>query len=87
MSDRMKSTRITVRIGVTLERKLRKKVALTGKDEPSIIREALEEYLSRPEAKPSAYDIAVECGLVGSVRTLHEYLSTNPDFRGFGIPR
>ena len=86
LSDRyMSSQRISIRIGSTLERKLRLHAALTGKYESAIAREALEKYLSEPTTGATAYDLALGLGLIGAMKGAPRDLSANPEhFRGFG---
>ena len=81
----MASQRLSIRIRPTLERRLKERAKLTGKNESSIAREALEKYLSEPCPDATAYDLALELGLIGSVKGTPKDLSTNPEhFRDFG---
>ena len=81
----MASQRLSIRIRPALERRLKQRAKLTGKNESSIAREALERYLSEPCPDATAYDVAHELGLVGLVKGTPKDLSANPEhFRGFG---
>ncbi len=81
----MASQRLSIRIRPTLERRLRERAKLTGKNESAIAREALEKYLSEPCPGATAYDAALELGLIGSVKGTPKDLSANPEhFRDFG---
>lgn len=84
MSD-MASHRITIRIPEHLERHLRERSRLKGRTESNLVREALEQYLGQPPAERSAYELASEAGLIGSVKQAPKDLSTNRrHFEGFG---
>jgi len=84
----MSSNRITIRIGEELERRLRKRSALTGKDESAVIRTALKEYLSKTPARLSAYEVALADGLIGCGQKAPKDLSANKrHMRGFGQDR
>jgi predicted DNA-binding protein len=81
----MASNRVTIRIGPALERQLRRRSALTGKDESTLIRAALKEYLSRTEDGVSAYDVARSEGLIGCCEGAPKDLSTDKKhLLGFG---
>ena len=81
----MTSKRLSIRIGPKLEENLRRRAKSSGKDESTIVREALEDYLSRTRPPASAYDLAKEAGLIGCVRDAPADLSTNRKyFEGFG---
>jgi len=87
MSD-MSSHRITIRIPQHLQRRLRSRSRLSGRPESELVREALETHFGQaPEAR-SAFDLAQEAGLIGSVKRAPKDLSTNPHyFEGFGKAR
>jgi predicted DNA-binding protein len=81
----MASQRLSIRIRPALERRLKERAKLTGKHESAIAREALEKFLSEPCVDATAYDAALELGLIGSVKGTPKDLSTNPKhLRGFG---
>jgi predicted DNA-binding protein len=92
MSD-MESERITVRIPGELGRQLRHRSRIKGQTESDLVREALENYLAGSNGERSAFEMAEEAGLIGSVRrepgsparSPAKDLSTNPrHFKGFG---
>lgn len=84
MSD-MASNRITVRIPETLTARLRSRSLAKGSTESDLVREALESYLGSEPAGRTAYELAQEAGIVGSVRNAPRDLSTNRrHFKGFG---
>jgi hypothetical protein len=81
----MASQRLSIRIQPTLERRLKERANLTGKNESSIAREALEKYLSEPCPEATVYDVAPELGLIVSVKGTPKDLSANPEhLRDFG---
>lgn len=81
----MATQRITVRIPLPLEERLRRQSAMKGRSESELVREALESYLSANGDDPSAYDLAKKAGLIGVMRRGPKDLSTNPrHFRDFG---
>lgn len=84
MSD-MTSHRITIRVPEHLERRLRNRSRLKGQTESNLVREALEQYLGLPSDRRSAYELAREAGLIGSIKRAPRDLSTNRrHFEGFG---
>jgi len=84
MSD-MSSHRITIRIPETLGERLRKRSRIKGQTESDLVREALENYLGQSAKERSAYELAQEAGLIGSVKRAPKDLSTNRrHFEGFG---
>ena len=84
MSD-MPSNRVTVRIPEILTAKLRSRSQAKGSTESEVIREALESYLGRASRERTAYDLAVDAGIIGSVKSAPEDLSTNRrHLKGFG---
>jgi predicted DNA-binding protein len=88
MSD-MGSDRITIRIPETLGERLRHRSRLKGQTESTLIREALEGYLSQAPEAQSAYQTAEEAGLIGYIgpgpKAPPKDLSTNRrHFEGFG---
>jgi predicted DNA-binding protein len=81
----MTSNRITVRIPETLTVRLRSRSRAKGTTESDLVREALESYLGSEPAGRTAYELAEEVGIVGSVRNAPRDLSTNPrHLKGFG---
>ena len=84
MSD-MATDRITVRLPRALTERLRKRSAVTGDNESEMVRKALENFLNQPSKQRSAYDLAVEAGIIGIAKNLPKDLSTNRrHFKGFG---
>jgi predicted DNA-binding protein len=84
MSD-MSSNRITVRVPQTLTIRLRNRSRAQGTTESELIREALETYLGHAVKESSAYELAEEAGIIGSVQNAPKDLSTNRrHFNGFG---
>jgi predicted DNA-binding protein len=86
MSD-MASHRITIRIPETLEQRLRSRSRIKGQTESDLVREALENYLGHSSKERSAYELAQEAGLIGSVKRAPKDLSSSRrHFEGFGRP-
>lgn len=84
MSD-MSSHRITIRIPDGLEQRLSIRSRMKGQTESELVREALENYLGQSKEERSAYELAQEAGLIGSVKRAPKDLSTNRrHFEGFG---
>jgi len=84
MSD-MSSHRITVRIPEPLGQRLRHRSRIKGQTESDLVREALENYLGQSAKERSAYELAQEAGLIGSVKRAPKDLSTHRrHFEGFG---
>lgn len=84
MSD-MASNRISVRLPEALTSRLRNRSRSQGRSESGLVREAIETYLSRSTTHRTAYDLAEEAGIVGSVKNAPKDLSTNRrHFKGFG---
>jgi metal-responsive CopG/Arc/MetJ family transcriptional regulator len=84
MSD-MASNRITVRIPETLTARLRSRSRAKGSTESDLVREALESYLGSEPAGRTAYELAQEAGIIGSLRNAPRDLSTNRrHLKGFG---
>jgi metal-responsive CopG/Arc/MetJ family transcriptional regulator len=81
----MPSQRISVRVPAGIIKSLKERSRITGARESDVVREALEKHLSQDAAPPSAYDRAMEAGLIGIVRNGKKDLSTNKKyFQGFG---
>ena len=84
MSD-MSSDRITIRVPKALSRQLRGRSRTQGRTESQLVRQALENYLGQPDGEQSAYDLADQTGLIGSVKNMSKDLSTSRrHFEGFG---
>jgi metal-responsive CopG/Arc/MetJ family transcriptional regulator len=84
MSD-MASQRITIRIPERLGQRLSSRSRMQGQSESELVRQALENYLSQSQEERSAYEVAREAGLIGSVKRAPGDLSTNRrHFDGFG---
>ena len=83
----MSSQRITVRIPLSLGKRLKEQAGVKGRPESEIVREALESYL-RQAAGQSAYELAKRAGLIGRYKGAPRDLSTNPrHLKGFGEKR
>ena len=81
----MASNRITVRIPETLTARLRSRSKAKGSTESDLVREALEKYLAAPTGNRTAYELAEDAGIIGSVKNAPKDLSTNRrHFKGFG---
>jgi metal-responsive CopG/Arc/MetJ family transcriptional regulator len=84
MSD-MASNRITVRLPHALTERLRRRSRAKGTSESELVRQALEGYLGQPAEERSAYELAEESGIIGTVEHAAKDLSTNrAHFKGFG---
>ncbi len=81
----MSSNRITVRVPQSLTARLRSRSRAKGTTESELVREALESYLGHSAGERSAFQLAEEAGIIGSVRGAARDLSTNRrHLRGFG---
>lgn len=81
----MASQRISVRVSPGTVRRLKERSRATGYGESEMVREALEEYLSKNAKEQTAFDLAKRVGLIGCAPGLPKDLSTNKRyFRGFG---
>ena len=77
--------RITIRVDDSLHERLEAAAEAAGKTESQLMREALEDYLDRQSAGPTAYDLFKQAGVIGSVSGGPKDLSTNPKhLEGFG---
>ena len=84
----MSSNRITIRIPEALTSRLRSRSQARGTTESELVREALEQYLQRASGNRSAYELAKEAGIIGSIKNAPSDLSTNRRyFKGFGKNR
>jgi predicted DNA-binding protein len=81
----MASQRISVRVPGGIARRLKERSRVTGARESQVVREALEEYLSKDNNQETAYDRAQKAGLIGCIRGGRKDVSTNKSlFKGFG---
>jgi predicted DNA-binding protein len=81
----MATQRISVRVPDKVARRLKERSRMTGAGESAVVREALEEYLSKNAHEQTAYDLAREAGLIGCAQGAPKDLSTNKrHFKGFG---
>jgi hypothetical protein len=81
----MASERITIRVPKTLGALLRSRTRAQGQTSSDVVRVALETYLGRGSGTQSAYEVAEEAGLIGSVKHAAKDLSTSRrHFEGFG---
>ena len=83
----MSNHRISVRIPKHLGDRLRQRSEVKGTPESELVRKALESYLAQPVSGQSAFEAAIEAGVVGCAKEsgLPKDLSTNPKhFEGFG---
>ena len=81
----MPGTRISVRIGPDLRRKLERAASLKGRRPSDLVRHALDEYFKAQGQELSCYDLARKAGVIGSVRKGPSDLATNrKHFKGFG---
>jgi predicted transcriptional regulator len=81
----MNNSRITIRLDEETERRLREEALAAGKNESDVVREALAAYLTRPERRENALEVARRAGVIGCAKGLPADLSTNKDhFEGFG---
>jgi metal-responsive CopG/Arc/MetJ family transcriptional regulator len=85
LEEEMASQRISVRVPGGIARQLRERSRATGTRESQVVREALEEYLSKSDGQETAYDRAQKAGLIDCIRGGRKDVSTNKDlFKGFG---
>jgi predicted DNA-binding protein len=81
----MSITRISIRIPQHLGERLQKRSQLKGKPESALVREALESYFGEESVERTAFELAMEAGVIGRVHEAPKDLSTNSDhFEGFG---
>jgi len=80
--------RLSVRIEPRLHSSLRRRAILAKKSESAVVREALETYLATAPNGASAYDLALQAGIIGCAKSGPRDLSVNPEhFQGFGEKR
>ncbi len=81
----MATQRISVRVPEKIAQRLKERSRMTGARESAVVRDALEQYLSKSPDEQTAYDLAREAGLIGCVQGAPKDLSTNKrHFKGFG---
>jgi hypothetical protein len=81
----MASERITIRVPKALGSLLRSRTRARGQTSSDVVRVALETYLGGGSGTSSAYELAEEAGLIGSVKRAPKDLSTNRrHLEGFG---
>lgn len=81
----MPSQRISVRVPAKTMQRLRERSRSAGIRESELVRQALEEHLSKNRRERTAYDLFLEAGLIGSARGAPKDLATNKRyFKGFG---
>lgn len=81
----MASQRISVRVSKNLSGRLQDESRIRGKTPSEVLRAALLAYLGRGRKAQSAYELAKQAGLIGSIPRAPKDLSTNPrHFKGFG---
>ena len=81
----MTSRRISVRLPGKMAQRLKERTHAAGKRESEIVRQALQEHLSKNGEERTAYDAFREAGLIGCATGLPEDLATNKKhFKGFG---
>lgn len=77
MFGSMASRSITVRISVSLAKRLKKHAGMRRRSESALVREILENCLAKVPTSISAYDLARTAGLIGCARGAPSDLSTN----------
>jgi len=81
----MSSRRISVRVPGKIAQRLKERSRTSGKRESEVVRQALQEHLSRNGEAKNAYDAFLEPGLIGNAPGLPKDLATNKrHFKGFG---
>ncbi|MGB8459532.1 MAG: hypothetical protein WCE50_17540, partial [Candidatus Acidiferrum sp.] len=76
---------ISVRVPGGIARRLKERSRTSGTRESQVVREALEEYLSKDDDEETAYDRARKARLIGCIRGGRKDVSTNKSlFKGFG---
>jgi predicted DNA-binding protein len=83
MSD-MTSNRISVRIPQKLTDRLRIRSRAKGATESDLVREALEKYLEGPTESRSAYELAKQAGVIGSIEGPADLSTNRRYFKDFG---
>lgn len=80
--------KISVRVPQRIIKVIKDRSRTTGDKESEIIREALEDYIVKKNTGKTAYQLALEAGLIGCAKELPPDLSTNKKyFKGFGKSR
>ncbi len=81
----MTKDRISVRVDRKLRRRLNQQAAASGRGASTVVRAALEEYLSKHGKQETCYDAFLRAGMIGAIKNGPRDLSTNKKhFRGFG---
>lgn len=81
----MASRRISVRVPAKTIQRLKERSRSAGIRESDVVRQALEEHLSKNQPARTAYDLFLRAGLIGCARGAAKDLATNKRyFRGFG---
>ncbi len=78
--------RINVRIEKQLKQRLEAEAREMGVRPSDVVRQALEDYVSRHAPPSNCRELAERLGILGSAKGLPADLSTNPDhMEGFGL--
>jgi Arc/MetJ-type ribon-helix-helix transcriptional regulator len=81
----MPSERISVRVPAKTIERLKERSRSTGIRESEVVRQALEEHLSKNGPKRTAYELFLEAGLIGCAHGAPKDLATNKRyFKDFG---
>jgi len=81
----MASRRISVRVPGKIAQRLKERSRAAGKRESEIVRQALQEHLSKNDEAKNAHEAFLEAGLIGCAPGLAKDLATNKrHFKGFG---
>ncbi len=81
----MASQRISVRVPGKIAQGLKERSRASGKRESDVVRQALQEHLSKSSEAETAYDAFLNAGLIGCAPGLPKDLATNKrHFKGFG---
>lgn len=81
----MASQRISVRVPAKTMQRLKERSRSVGMRESDVVRQALEEHLSKNHSARTVYDLFLEAGLIGCAHGAPKDLATNKRyFKGFG---
>jgi hypothetical protein len=81
----MASQRISVRVPAKTMQRLKERSRSVGMRESDVVRQALEEHLSKNHSGRTAYDLFLEAGLIGCAQGAPKDLATNKRyFKDFG---
>ena len=81
----MASQRISVRVPAKTMQRLKERSRSAGMRESDVVRQALEEHLSKNHSGRTAYDLFLEAGLIGCAHGTPKDLATNKRyFKDFG---